>query len=370
MPDLIRLVTSLPIGKPAKAVVLREGKEITCELEPTERGELNPKQRELKQWGLTVRNLSFLTAKEMKRTNQNGVLITSVRPGGPTGEAKPAPDARDILVEVQKTPVKSVEELVELTRKLTEGKTEPTPVIVAFERESRRYLTVIKIGIQELRDPGLEVTKAWLPIETHVISRDIARQLEKPDLKGFYITEVYSDTTASKAGLKPGDFITAVDSEKLTASGPEHEEEFATLIRQYEIGATVQLTILRDSEQLKVPVELVRSPKLKREMKKYRNEEFEFTARNVAFFDAAEEQWKPGQHGALVEEVKPGSWAELGSLYSDDLITEVDSKPVDDVDSLKNLMDQIAKEKKDFVVIKVLRGIHTAFLELQPSWKR
>ena len=48
-----------------------------------------------------------------------------------------------------------------------------------------------------------------------------------------------------------------------------------------------------------ISVELARSPKLKREMKKYRNEEFEFTARNVAFFDAAEEQWKPGQHGAL-----------------------------------------------------------------------
>jgi len=53
-------------------------------------------------------------------------------------------------------------------------------------------------------------------------------------------------------------------------------------------------------------------------MKKYRNEDFEFTARNVAFFDVAEEQWKPGQHGALVEEVKPGSWAELGSLSGDD----------------------------------------------------
>src|SRR6185436_11767600 len=148
MPDLIRLVTSLPIGKPVKAVIERDGKEVKCELIPTERGELNPKQQELKQWGLTVRNLSFLTAKEMKRTNQNGVLITSVRPGGPAGEAKPALDARDILVEVQKTPVKSVEELTELTRKLTHEKTEPTPVIAAFEREARRYLTVIKIGVQ------------------------------------------------------------------------------------------------------------------------------------------------------------------------------------------------------------------------------
>jgi serine protease Do len=221
-----------------------------------------------------------------------------------------------------------------------------------------------------MRDPGLEVTKAWLPAETHVISRDIARQLGQPDLKGFYLTQVYPDSSAEKAGLKAGDFITAVDDEKLTASGPEHEEEFSALIRQYDIGAKVKLNVLRDMKPLKIEVELVRSPKLKREMKKYRNEEFEFSARDVAFFDAAEEQWKPEQQGALVEEVKSGSWAELGSLYADDLIVEIDGKPVNNVDSLKKLMDEIASKKQEFVVMKVLRGIHTAFLELEPSWKK
>ena len=370
MPDFMRLVTGLPIGQPVTALVLRGGKEISCQLEPIERGELNPKQHELKQWGLTARDLSFLTAKEMKRTNQTGVLVTSVRPGGPAGEAKPALDAKDVLIEVNRAPVANVAELIELTRKLTEAKTEPTAVIATFDRESRRYLTVVKIGLQDLRDPGLEVTKAWLPVETHVISRDIARQLRQPELKGFYVTQVYPDTTAEKAGLKPGDFITAVDGEKLTASGPEHEEEFGALIRQFEIGATVRLTLLRDNGPMQIPVELVRSPKLKREMKKYRNEDFEFTTRNVAFFDVAEEQWKPGQRGALVEEVRPGSWAELGSLSSDDLIVEVEGKPVSDVDALKSVMEQIARDKKSSVVMKVVRGIHTAFLELEPAWKK
>ena len=370
MPDFMRLTTGLEIGKPVKALVSREGKEIECEITPMQRGELNPRQQELKQWGLTARDLSFLTAKEMKRTNQNGVLVTSVRPGGPAGEAKPALDAKDVLIEVNREAVNTVKELIELTQKLTEGKKEPTPVVATFERESRRYLTVIKVGIQDMRDPGLEVTKAWLPIETHVISRDIARQLSKPDLKGFYVTEIYPDSTAEKAGLKPGDFITAVDGEKLSASGPEHEEEFAALIRQYDIGATVKLSVLRDNTPMQIAVELVRSPKLKREMKKYRNEDFEFTVRNVAFFDVAEERWKPGQRGALVEEVRPGSWAELGSLYSDDLIVEVDSKAVNDVDSLKSVMEQIAKDKKNSVVMKVVRGIHTAFLEMEPAWKK
>ena len=69
-----------------------------------------------------------------------------------------------------------------------------------------------------MKDPGLEVTKAWLPVETQVISREIAQQLGQPDLKGFYITRVYPDSTAGKAGLKAGDFIVAVDGEKLSAS--------------------------------------------------------------------------------------------------------------------------------------------------------
>jgi serine protease Do len=370
MPDFMRLVTSLPIGQPVTLTALRAGKELSFQVRPVERGEVNPPEQELKQWGLTARNLSFLTAREMKRTNELSVVVTSVRPGGPAGESKPALEPKDIITGVNGTPIEHVEDLVALTRKLTEGRTESTPVIATFERDSQRYLTVIKVGIQELRDPGLEVTKAWLPVETHVISRDIAQQLDRPDLKGFYITEVYPHSSAEEAGLKPGDFITAVDTEKLTASGPEDEEEMSTLIRQYDIGTKVQLTVQRGTDQLKIPVELARSPKLKREMKKYRNEEFDFTARDVAFFDRAEEQWAADQRGAIVEDVKPGSWAELGSLYIDDLIVEVDGQPVKDVDSLKQIMTEIAENKKPSVVIKVLRGIHSAYLELEPTWKK
>jgi serine protease Do len=370
LPDFMRLVTSLPIGQEVPAEILRAGKKISLRLAPLERGELNPPEHELMQWGLTVRDLSSLLAREMKRTNQNGVLVTSVRPGGPSGDAKPALDNRDVITEIGGKAVNSVKALQALTETLTEGKTEPTPVIVSFERDTRRYLTVVSVGVQELRDPGLEVTKAWVPVETHVISRDIAVQLHKPALKGVYITQVYPNTAAAQAGLRPGDFITAVDDQKLTASGPQDEDDFAALIRQYDIGANVQLHILRGEETLTVPVELARSPKLRREMKKYRNDDFEFTTRDIAFFDVAQEQWAPGQGGALVEDVKSGSWAELGSLYIGDLILEVDGQPVKDIESLKSIMADIAKMKKPFVVIKVRRGIHTAFLELEPAWKK
>jgi serine protease Do/serine protease DegQ len=206
-------------------------------------------------------------------------------------------------------------------------------------------------------------------VETHVISRLIANQLGQPALRGFYVTRIYANTTAAKAGLKAGDFITALDGEKLTASAPEHEDELATLIRQYDVGKTVELTIRRDQAETKVKVELARSPRVQREMKKYRNNDFEFTARDICFFDAAEEQWNSDQRGALVEEVKPGSWAELGSLGVGDLILEVDGQSIGNVDELRQQMEKIASGKKSVVMMKVLRGIHTSFLEIEPAWK-
>jgi S1-C subfamily serine protease len=141
------------------------------------------------------------------------------------------------------------------------------------------------------------------------------------------------------------------------------------LIRQYDVGKTVDLSVLRDNHDLKISVELERSPRLQREMKKYRNDDFEFTARDVSFFDTAEEQWDKDQRGALIEEVKPGSWAELANLFTGDLLVDVDGMPVSDVDSLRRIMEKVAKAKKPVLVMKVMRGIHTAYLEFEPNWK-
>jgi len=369
MPDLMWRLASLTIGREVAAVVRRDGKEVALELVPVEREEVFPKERELNAWGLTVRDFSRMLADEMKRPSLAGVLVTSVRPGGPAGESKPALQPQDAIIEVNHQPVKNTQELINLTHKLTEGRTEPVPAMVTFERKAARHLAVVRVGLEELKDPGLEVTKAWLPIETQVISREIAKQLGQPSLKGFYITRVYPGTTSAKAGLQPGDFITAVDESKLSASDSEYEDELSSLIRQYDVGKTVELTVLRDKAELKVPVELARSPRLQREMRKYRSDDFEFTARELSFFDTVEEQLASDQPGVLVENVKAGSWAELGTLSAGDLILEVDGRPVNNVDSLRRELERVAADKEKVVVIKVLRGIHTCYLELEPNWK-
>ncbi len=368
MPAFNRLVTSLPVGEPVELAVLRNGEAMTFTVTPVEREAVRPKQRELKQWGITARNLSLMDVKELKRESRDGVLITSVRPGGPAGEAKPSITSQDIIVSVNGAPVPNLEALHDLTAQITEGKTEPTRVLTGFERKSGDYLTVVRVGIQELPDPALEVKKAWLAAETQVLTRDIAESLGRPDLTGFRVTQVYPNTAAEEAGLDVGDVIMAVDDEKLTASAPEHYEELPTLVRQCKIGLTAELAVLRGEEELKIPVELVRAPKINREMKKYRDENFEFTVRNISFFDKAREKWPEDQHGVLLDEVKPGSWAALGGLNVGDLVLEIEGTKLTDVDMFEKEMGAITAAKAENVVLCVLRGIHMMYVELEPKW--
>ncbi|MBI2423285.1 MAG: PDZ domain-containing protein [Candidatus Hydrogenedentes bacterium] len=369
LPALNFVLSELPVGQPARFLVLRGAQEQTMEVTPEEREKRESKQHEVKEWGLTVRDISMLQAKELKRDSTDGVLVTTVRPGGAAGAAKPEIREKDILVEVGGTRVKNVEELRAATATITANATEPVATLAVFERKTEHYLTVVKVGVSDLKDPGLEVKKAWLPVETQVITRDIAGLLKDDALTGFRITQIYEGSTAEKAGLKVGDLITAVDGEALTASAPEHYEELQTFVRQYRVGDSAELVVLRGAETLKVPVALERAPMLEREMKKYRNDDFEFTVRDITFFDRAKERWQEEQTGVLVDEVKPGSWASLGELSVGDLLLQINDQDMTTVEEVRAAMERIAAEKSSFVILKVMRGIHQRFIELEPKWE-
>ena len=369
LPAFNRLIAEMPIGSKVEMVVLREGREQTLTVTTVEREKRRPAQREFKQWGITGRNISYIMSKEMKRDDRNGVRVTSVRAGGSAGDAKPAIRRGDVIVAVGGRQVKTVDDLAEITREISEGAEEPVPTLTTFERGEESYVTVVDVGTRDLNDPGLEVKKAWLSVDTQVITRDIAELLGNTGLKGFRITQVYADSSAEDAGLEVGDFITAIDGEKLTASAPEHYEELPTLIRNYRAGSEVELSVLRAGQELKIAVELVRAPKLDREMRKYRDELFEYTARDITFFDKAKENWGQEEQGVMVSEVISGGWAALGMLQVSDLIQEVDGEPVADIDALRASMERVVSEQPRSVVVKVLRGIYTVFVELEPKWE-
>jgi len=368
LPLFNQLVMGLPTGKEIEAVVLRGGKEVSLKVTPIDREKAREEPQEFKRWGICASNITFFAAKEMKRAGTLGVLVTTVRPGGPCGDAKPRIARHDVIVEVAEKPVENLDDLRRVTEEIAAGKKDPVPTIVAFERDVDRYLTVVKVGIQEMKDPGLEVRKAWLPAGVQVLTRDIAKALGLEGRTGVRVTQVYPNSAIEKADLKVGDIIVALDGMPIPASQPEDIELLPAMIRQYRIGSTAELTVLRDGQEHKTHIELPQVPKLPREMKKYRDNNFDFTVRDVAFLDRIEEQWPQDQDGVLVESAAEGGWASLGRLSIGDLIVSVDGQAVQDVASFKKVMEGIADRKPKTTVLQVKRGIYDVYIELVASW--
>ena len=89
-----------------------------------------------------------------------------------------------------------------------------------------------------------------MPISVQVLTRELAERLGPAGRTGVRVTRVFGGS-AEAAGLKVGDVITALDGNPLEASQPSDAELFATLIRQYKIGSTAKLTIVRDGKPIR-----------------------------------------------------------------------------------------------------------------------
>ncbi len=376
VPIFNQLVMRLPVGKPVEAIVLRNGAEKTLTITPTARESVDARIRELALLGITASNLTSWSAKELKRSSRDGVRVRGIRPGGPADDAKPALRQDDVIVAVDKQPIGAFEVLERMIDGLTKGpgsgpgtgNEERVPALVAFERSGERLLTVIELGRPGLEDPGLEARKAWVPISVQVLTRELSEQLGLSGKTGVRVTRVFGGS-ADAAGLKVGDVITALDGNPLEASQPSDAELFATMIRQYKIGSTATLTVVRDAKELTVPVKLDTSPRLPREMKKYEDTNFEFRVRDIAAADRVSARLPADQTGVLVDAVREGGWAALGHLADGDMLLTIDGDAVPDVEAVQRKMAKIAEVKPRTVVLKVRRGIRTFFVELETGWR-
>jgi serine protease Do len=368
IPMFNQFVADLEIGKPVEVKILRGTEQLTLNITPEERPRASEKQHEIKSWGICASNITYLMQKEKRLESQDGVLVTSVLPSGPAGTAKPSLQEDDVIVKVGNEQIRDITSLRDVTKQLTEGSKEPKPVLVELIRNQKRLATVVKIGKQEMPRPGAEISKAWIAVDTQVLTRDLARELGYPKMTGVRVTRVHKESQAEKAGLRVGDLIIKLDGEDIPAEQESDEDVFPALIRQYEIGDKVKLTLIRDGKEVNVEVVLEASPKPASDYEKYRDDRFEFTARDIAFSDRADGEVDEHVVGAYVESVSEGSWAALGGLREGDVITEIDGTRILGLSGLKQVLASIENKKPKSVVFQVQRGIHTLFLEIQPVW--
>jgi len=367
LPAFQNLLLSKPLGKPISLLVRRDGKPIDVAIDPEPRDHAEGKEVESRQWGITAREMTTPVAMELMRADKSGVLVGSLRNGGPVDQAQPSIRPGDVIVSVAGKPVTNLAEFERLTAEVTAGATAPVPTLVAFERRAERYLTLVEVGIRTPQDPTPEAKKPWFAASTQVLSRKLATAIGLKGKKGVRISQVYPDGPAEAAGLQLGDVLTHIDGQPIEASEPQDARIFDDMIRMYKIDTVALFTVWRDGKKVEVSYKLGEAPKPVRDLKVYEDLALEFKARDVAYMDRLERRWAKDQEGAIVSEVESGGWAAVGGLRTGDLVLAVDGKEVKSAQDLEAHLTPLAKKQVKRAALLVRRGIHTMFVELEPS---
>lgn len=348
----------------------RDGKPQTWEVTTIVREPTMGKEDELREWGFTARDFTTVAALEKFRESKDGVLVDTVRGGGPSSEAKPPLRGSDVILRVGGKAVKNRAELAQVTKDLTQGASEPKPVLVEFERDGQQLATVVKVGTA--KDPVRPrlADKAYMGAATQVITDELATALGIPGKKGVRVIALAPDSPAKKAGLKEGDLVLKLDGKVINARRPEDAEVFPELILAYPTDATIELEGVRDGQPQKWSVALAKRPIDDSELNEHRDELFEFTARQLstAQRDRAKEQQGEEPAGVSVLKIEPSGWAALGGLAVEDIILTIDGTPTNDIETLKTKLNGLRETKPRSVVFGIRRGPRTQFLEIEPRW--
>jgi serine protease Do len=115
--DLPRIVASTPIGKAVTIKLLRNGKALDRQVKVGEMEEKVEvaKAPSHKSLGITVQNLTPEIAKGLGLKKDMGVVVTRVEPGSPAADA--GIQTGDLVQEVNRKPVKNVEDFVQKVEK-------------------------------------------------------------------------------------------------------------------------------------------------------------------------------------------------------------------------------------------------------------
>jgi Do/DeqQ family serine protease len=190
---------------------------------------------------------------------------------------------------------------------------------------------------------GHKIMRPWLGIRIETLGDDPSiRDLFKGADKGVVVRTIEADAPATKSDLRPFDVITNVDGAPvMTDSQLQHE------ILKKKIGQNVELTVWRKGKTLKIPVktgelpsEIARVSNQPPQPEKQQPEALgKFGLQVQELTKEMAERLKLGVvQGVIVTDVTDESIAAHQGIEREDVITEVDGKPVTSVQSFRDAL--------------------------------
>jgi serine protease Do len=231
--------------------------------------------------------------------------------------------------------------------------------------------------LQSIQDPpiaGEPQKLPWLGIPESAmagLNKDVAESMGLKDQPAVEVGDVIPGSPLQKAGIKPGDIIVKVNGKPLER-GDQPEELpgiLARQIRRMKVGQDVTLSVLRGKgEPLKdIKVHLTERPQGPNRAERFYAEDLGFGVRAMVFIDSYARKLPADTKGVVVSVLKPQGSAAAAKLQREDLITEMNGKPVTGLKEFKKAYEEFRKKNPhEALVLVVMREGNTQTIRIEP----
>ncbi len=208
---------------------------------------------------------------------------------------------------------------------------------------------IVRPTVEELIKTG-KVTHGYIGIGISDVTPENSKFFDLTDANGALVTQVESGSPGDKAGLKIGDVITELNGKKVSDAG-----ELQVEVGQQHPGTTIKLGLLRNGKSMAVPVTLEAMGS--RDKEASGSEVGQGKMRwGLGLADLTQDardqlQIPSDVHGAVVEQVQPGSSADDAGLQRGDVIMQVNRKNMQSADDVKQALSSVAKGQDALVLV-------------------
>ena len=222
---------------------------------------------------------------------------------------------------------------------------------------------IVRPTVQSLIKYG-KVSHGYIGIGISDVTPDEAKFFDVKNASGAVVTQVEPNSPGAKAGLKVGDVITELNGKPVSDAG-----ELQVEVGQKQPGTTLHLKALRNGKPVDVPVTLEAMGKGEHD-----NESASASQGKprwgLGLADLTpdlRQQLQAGEnvHGAVIEQVTPGSAADNAGLQRGDVITQVNRQPVHSAADVQKALADVPKDADALVLVWSNAG--STFRVLHPT---
>ena len=363
VPVIQRRFAELPADAAVQLGVSRDGSQRDVRIVPERVGPERGAAAAFAPFGMALRELTPSMAERRRLDERSGLLVESVRAGGPAATARPPLSQGALLLRADGKPLDSLDDLAAFADRPNGSK----PVVLDYlANGERRVSALVPARGDRTRDPLPELPKAWVGAEVQPVPSSLAQSLGLP-VAGFRITRLYPGSNLAEAGAKVGDLLTQADGEPLPAVNDSRAELFEQRVREFAIGGRVTFSGYRGGQPKEWTARLGAAPLPASALRSMDVSLLRAQMRELGFFDRVARDLPLSQQGVLIESVETGGAAGLAHLQAGDVLVTVDGTAVAGLDAVRPAL-ATALKGDERIAIGVIRGAETRIVHIERRW--